>query len=391
MTRELRDILQALEVGRVRGDRMALATVVAVSGSTYRREGARLLIYAGGRTVGNISGGCLEGDIAVVAEEVLRDGRPRLATYDLTADDDLVWGLGLGCNGKVDVFVEPVDPARAEPLLLAPLRTVLAEERPVVLAVVLRGTEDLPAGTRRVWDPQAGGGLPAAGEGAQPSDAEGRLARAMEAALREGRSRRVTLGTAAGEQEVFLEVLRPPVRLVVVGAGHDAVPVVAQGVALGWRVLVVDRREVYLTPERFPGAAFLHAPFAEAGARLPLDERTAVVVMTHNYLHDRDVLRTLLARPGPFPFYLGVLGPRARTERMLRELAAEGVAPPAELSARLYAPIGLDVGSEGPEEIALAVVAEIIAVERGRRAGFLRDRPGPIHAPPEAGLRNAVR
>jgi len=191
--------------------------------------------------------------------------------------------------------------------------------------------------------------------------------------------------------DVFLEVLRPPVRLVVAGAGHDAIPLVAQGVALGWRVLVVDRREVYLVPERFPGAAFLHAPFGEAGARLPLDERTAVVVMTHNYLHDRDFLRGLLVRPEPFPFYLGVLGPRARTERMLRELAAEGVVLPAGLSARLYAPIGLDVGSEGPEEIALAVVAEIMAVERTRRAGFLRDRPGPIHASPEGDVRNAAR
>ncbi|MDR7537967.1 MAG: XdhC family protein [Armatimonadota bacterium] len=393
MTRELQDILQAVEAGQARGEPMALATVVAVSGSTYRREGARLLIYAGGRTVGNISGGCLEGDIAVVAEEVLRDGRPRLATYDLTADDDLVWGLGLGCNGKLEVFVEPVNPEQAEPLL-APLQAVLNEERPVVLAVVLRGTEELPAGTRRVLDPRtAGAGPPAAleGEGAPPTDAEGRLARVMEAALHEGRSRRVSLATASGELDVFLEVLRPPVRLVVVGAGHDAIPLVAQGVALGWRVLVVDRREAYLTSQRFPGATFLHAPFAQAGAEVPLDERTAVVVMTHNYLHDRDFLRTLLARPGPFPFYLGVLGPRARTERMLRELAAEGIVPSPELAARLYAPIGLDVGSESPEEIALAVVAEIMAVERARRAGFLRDRPGPIHAPLGADLPHAAR
>ncbi|MDQ7850241.1 MAG: XdhC family protein, partial [Armatimonadota bacterium] len=177
----------------------------------------------------------------------------------------------------------------------------------------------------------------------------------------------------------------------VVGAGHDAIPLVAQGVALGWRVLVVDRREAYLTSQRFPGATFLHAPFAQAGAEVPLDERTAVVVMTHNYLHDRDFLRTLLARPGPSPFYLGVLGPRARTQRMLRELAAEGIVPSPELAARLYAPIGLDVGSESPEEIALAVVAEIMAVERARRAGFLRDRPGPIHAPLGADLPHAAR
>ncbi len=394
--KELRDIVAAIDAGWTRGEPMALATIVEVSGSTYRREGAHLLIHTGGRMVGNISGGCLEGDIAVVADEVMRSGVPRLATYDLTADDDLVWGLGLGCNGKVDVFVERIDSAPGVPPgqggisveheLLEPMRTALDAERAMAITIVLRGTDVVPAGTRVVWDPESPDGhqITAAAPGgyfALHDEEQARLELAMEAALAGGGSRRTTLTTEGGPLDVFIEVLRPPIRLVVVGAGHDAIPVVTQGVALGWRVLVVDKREVYLKPERFPGATFLQLPFPEAGAQIPIDDRTAVVVMTHNYIYDRDVLRGLLTRPGAFPFYLGLLGPRARTEKILQDLAAEGVEPSPDARPRLYGPVGLDVGSEGPEEIAVAVSAEIIAVDRARSAGFLRDRPGSIHAP----------
>jgi len=387
--KELRDIIEAIDGGWARGEAMALATIVAVAGSTYRREGAHLVIFADGRMVGNISGGCLEGDIAVVADEVMRTGIPRLTAYDLTADDDLVWGLGLGCNGKVDVFVEPVDLESVEAFFLEPMRTALDAERPVAIAIVLRGTEAVPAGTRLIWDPdhpahQRDGRITGMrrrpGVSGLPLEEQTRLELAMDAAVREGHSRRTTLALESGTLDIFIEVLRPPIRLVVAGAGHDAIPVVAQAAALGWRVLVVDKRDVYLTPERFPGAAFLPASFGEAATRIPLDDRTAVVVMTHNYLHDRDVLRGLLRRGAPWPFYLGMLGPRARTAKMLAELRAEGVEPPPELQGRLYGPVGLDIGSEGPEEIALAVIAEVLAVDRARGAGFLRDRPGSIHA-----------
>ncbi|MDQ7829641.1 MAG: XdhC family protein [Armatimonadota bacterium] len=370
--KELLEILRAAEAGRTRGEAMALATIVGVRGSTYRREGARLLVGAGGSLTGNISGGCLEGDVQVVAGEVLAEGRPRLVTYDLTADDDLVWGLGLGCNGAIDVFVEPLD---ARGLAgLAAVRDLAAAERTAALVTVLAPAE--AAGTRLTVYPDGTleGALPAAG-------AADRVRRTALAVLAEGQSRRTTVEGDAGLLDLFVEVVRPPVRLVVCGAGHDATPLVARAVELGWRVVVVDRREAFLTSERFPGARFLQVPFREAGAALPADERTAVVVMTHNYLHDRDVLRGLLTRPAPYPFYVGLLGPRLRTEKMLAELAAEGVTVPPALAPRLFAPVGLDIGSEGPDEIALAAVAEIIAAERGRPGGFLRERRAPIHAP----------
>ncbi len=352
---------------------MALATIISVRGSTYRREGARLLIAQSGAMVGNISGGCLEGDVAVVADQVMGDATPRLATYDLTADDDVVWGLGLGCNGAVDVFVEPVETAAR---FLYLLRRTMDEEATAAVALVVRGTPALATGTRLVL--HAGGRTE--GEARDRASAD-RLLRAMEAALREGRSARRTIPAQDGDLDVFIEVLRPPIRLVVCGAGHDAIPVVAQASALGWRVVVVDKRDVFLTPERFPGATFLKTPFVDAGAEMPSDAHTAVLVMTHNYLNDRDVLRGLLSRTAPLPFYIGMLGPRARTEKILKDLAAEGVTPSPDAEARLYGPVGLDLGSEGPEEIALAALAEILTVDRARSAGFLRDRSGSIHAP----------
>lgn len=370
--KELRDILRGVDEGRWRSEAMALATIVGVQGSTYRREGARLLIYASGTIVGNISGGCLEGDVSVVAAEVMEERRPRLATYDLTADDDAVWGLGLGCNGKIDVFVEPLD--SAEPHLSA-IGRAMDEERSTAVAVVVKGTPAVPAGSRMIM----------AGPNAQTTDlpdrtASDRLRRALAAALAEGRSGRRSVPAQDGDLDVFVEVMRPPIRLVVFGAGHDAIPVVAQAVGLGWRVVVVDRRESYLNEQRFPGARFLHTPFPEAGPKVPVDDRTYALVMTHNYIHDRDVLRGLLRRDDPSPAYLGMLGPRARTEKILHELSAEGVRLNDGQRDRLYGPVGLDIGSEGPEEIAVAAIAEILAVDRSRSAGFLRQRRGAIHA-----------
>ncbi|MDQ7843710.1 MAG: XdhC family protein [Armatimonadota bacterium] len=364
--RELLDILTAIDTFAGRGERLALATIVGVRGSTYRRAGARLLMSASQEMVGNISGGCLESDLMVVADEVMASGTPRLVTYDLTADDDAVWGLGLGCNGAVELFVEPVDPASAQwPLL----RAALQGERTIALVKLLDGP---PAGRWIAVRPDG------AGEGRlDDPEAETRAVRAAQAALAEGASRLVVLPTAGGDRRAFVEVIRPPIRLIVCGAGHDAIPVVQFASAMGWRVVVVDPRERFLTPERFPGARqFVRASAEEAAGRVAIDDRTYVVVMTHNYLHDRDLLRGFLATPVR---YIGMLGPRQRTEKILEELRGQGVILTAEDRARLFGPVGLDIGGEGPEAIALALLAEIQAVEAGRRGGFLRERRGPIH------------
>lgn len=363
---ELVEILDGIDAHSSRGERLALATIVSVRGSTYRRAGARLLLTASQQMVGNISGGCLESDVMVVADGVMASGAPRLVTYDLTADDDAVWGLGLGCNGAVELFVEPLDPASPQ---LRLLRGALDAEETLALVKLLDGPQ---AGR---WMAVRPGG---AAEGSLGEHAlDDRAVRAALAAITEGASRVLTLPSPGGDLRAFVEVLRPPVRLIVCGAGHDAIPVVRFAAELGWRVVVADQRERFLTPERFPGArAFVRAEPSAAAGSVPLDDRTYVVVMTHNYLHDRDLLRGFL-RTGAR--YIGMLGPRQRTEKLLDELKRDGVAVTAEDRARIFGPIGLDIGGDGPEPIALALLAEIQAVEAGRGGGFLRERRGPIH------------
>ena len=362
--RELTEILDAIDRFAAAREPMALATIVGVRGSTYRRQGARLLLTRSQQMVGNISGGCLEGDVMVVADEVMTSGQARLVTYDLTADDDVVWGLGLGCNGAVDIFVEPVDPS-AEIFTL--YRKAIAEERALAAVTVLSG-----AGRRlAVW--ADGARIGTLGDATM----DDRAARAGTAAIQEGASRIFSLPGSAGAVQAFVEVLRPPIRLVVCGAGHDAVPVVQLAAQMGWRVVVVDSRERFLTRDRFPGARqFIKADPTSAPDRVPMDDRTYVVIMTHDYLHDRDLLRGFL-RTGAG--YLGMLGPRIRTEKILDELRRDGVTMSDRDRGRIFGPLGLDIGGETPEEIALAIVGEIQAVESGRRGGFLRERKGPIH------------
>jgi xanthine/CO dehydrogenase XdhC/CoxF family maturation factor len=313
---------------------MALATVVSTRGSTYRRAGARLLIPAMGEPIGNISGGCLEGDVARIGREVIASGEPRTVEFDMTADDDAVWGYGLGCNGAIELFVEPTAGA---------LESVgaLRSGEGACLVIPLSGPD---VGVHRL---EADGAAAAALNGGTPRVEE-----------------------VAGER-IFYEPLLSPLRLLVCGAGHDAIPLVRQAVGLGWRVVVVDVRDALRTPERFGLGVDFANPNPEAAAdALAPGLRTAAVLMSHNYLRDIAYLRSFLDRPLG---YLGVLGPRGRTEQMLAEIGQP------EAIDRLHAPAGLDIGAEGAEEVAHAIIAEILSVMRGRAGGPLRDRQDPIH------------
>ena len=371
---EIGDVLAAIESLSAKGERMALATIVAVRGSTYRRPGARLLVPEDGSPVGNLSGGCLEGDVADMARVVMEEGRARLAGWDLTADDDAVWGLGLGCNGAIEVFIEPAEKA-AE--VAGALRAALEAERPIsVVTVVESEAPEVEAGSRLVVRPD---GSTDGSLGGVAVDAA-----AIEAATAALAQERSEVRSLADGVRAFVEVLDPPLRLVVCGAGHDAIPMVRAASGVGWNVTVVDDRPAFLTPERFPEAsrfAEVSEP-SEAPKAAEIDERTYVVVMTHNFLRDKEYLRALLDSPAA---YVGMLGPAARTERLLIELREEGKEIGDAERARIHGPAGLDLGGEGPEEIAQAIVAEIVAVKRRRSGGFLKDRPGPIHDRPRPG------
>ncbi|MGH2699227.1 MAG: XdhC family protein, partial [Actinomycetota bacterium] len=364
------EVLAAVADLEERGRPMALATIVSVTGSTYRRPGARLLVPDEGDAIGNLSGGCLEGQVTEIGRDVMKSGESRLEFYDLTADDEVVWGWGLGCNGAIEVFIEPVANAVES---AAVLREALEQERSLATVTVLSSSiAGVNQGARIVMYPNEGatGSL---GDDALTKAAAGEAARALD----DGTTDALRLQTGAGKARVFIEVLRPPLRLVVCGAGHDAIPLVRAGAQLGWRVEVVDDRASFLDSDRFEGAhSFVECQPDEVAERAAIDERSYVVVMSHNYLRDRDYLRSLLPSRAA---YVGMLGPGARLQRLLGDLEGEGFKPTREQLQRTYGPAGLDLGGEGPEEIAAAIVAEILAVSGGRDAGFLRERQGPIH------------
>jgi len=377
--KELSAIASAFEQARSEGKACALATVVAVSGSAYRRPGARMLITEGGQATGGVSGGCLERDVFLRARRVMERGQATLATYDTTDDDDLVFGVGLGCRGVIRILIEPL-PTASQPCHLLRLSEMLPRREPGVLATVWRveGRTEARVGSRlllssrgRLWDDIGDPELAAQIE----SDAQ--------EALQKDRSATRIYRLPAGEAEIFLELLRPPVPLVLFGGGPDAVPLVQLAAELGWHVTVVDGRPTAgsqpaaASRARFPRAdAVLLCRPEQVRQQVRLDSDTVAVVMTHHYLTDLRLLEVLL--PSPVR-YLGLLGPKSRAERLLHDLSHAGVAATEAQRRRLYAPVGLDLGAETAEEIALAILAEIRAVLAGRTGGMLRDRQTPIH------------
>ena len=338
------------------GLRAAIATVVRISGSAYRRPGAKFLVSEDGATFGGVSGGCLETDVRAIALEVLRKGEPRLLHYDTGSDEETLWGLGLGCEGAVDVFVQAAGPELVSGAGLR-VRESIGAGAPLAVCTVVEGEA---AGRSVVL---AGGKL--SGTTGAPEVDRAAAERAAQL-LETGESR---LDQLAG-RSVFLDVLRPPPALVVFGAGDDARPLAALAATAGFEVTVVDHRRAFLTPERFPPPARLLLRRAGDGLDgLALGRRHFAVVQTHALQHDRDWLTALLAQPLA---YLGLLGPRTRKDQILRQL---GAAEPD----KLFAPVGLDLAADGPEQVAVSIVAEMLAVNAGREPVHLRARQGGIH------------
>jgi len=361
---ETREVLDRLAQLAQAGRRTALATVARVRGSAYRHEGAKLLVAEDGSTTGNVSGGCLEQDVREVCLQVIRSGRAELRSYCSSADEIEAWDLGVGCEGEVLVFVEPVTERRDRERELLDGRSPFA-----VCGIMPRKGE---GGTGRLI---------------VTSDAvEGALRSSTDLDTRVAAHARALLGTERsglheiGGHTVFFEVFCPPPQLVLCGAGDDARPLARFAADVGFRVVVVDRRPGYLTVERFPSAARLvESNGAELPERLALDAASYAVVMTHNFADDQAYLRALLGTPVA---YIGMLGPRQRTERIVRIVRDLGAAGPVD-EARIFGPVGLDIGTDGAEQVALAVIAEVLAVRSGRRADSLRERATPIHAPPD--------
>ena len=334
-----------------------------------------MLVTEDGELTGAISGGCLEGDARQRARRALLKGEPALVTYDTRDEDDPRHGLGPGCQGVVRILLEPLDFTNPDnPLEI--LRGFARHPAPAVLATVFAtDASGLKAAVgQRVLVSETGvvRGAPLL---AAP------LAEAARATLTQGQPQVLTLETAAGPVRASLELLTPPLRLVVYGAGNDAQPLVRLAASLGWHITVADGRPHLATAARFPEAAAVRVvPVAELATQVP-DPLAYHVLLSHNYAYDLAALQTLLHSPAP---YIGLLGPRLKAQRLLDELDTFPAAQVQQLRARLHSPIGLDLGSETPEEIALAIVAEIQAQRSQRQGRPLRERGGTVHLPARA-------
>ncbi len=360
------DTLSALPAGSV----CALATLVHVEGSSYRSVGARALALPGGDTVGMISGGCLEGDLLERAAEVLADGRSRTVRYDSTAPEDALLGLGLGCNGVVDVLLERVAPADAvaDSRYLPSIAAARARGHRSVLATVYESGHEAEVGARLAMTAASEGTPYGHWRSELCAAVSNDLMRLMEA----GSSRSARYEIDGAPVRVLLEVIEPPLPLTVCGAGPDAEPLVALAGALGWAPIVFDHRAAFARPERFPAAVQVRtAAREEFTATVPARHGEVVVLMTHSYPTDLQYLEQLGARDVR---YIGVLGPRRRLQRLVEELGDR--APAGEL---LYGPAGLDIGADSPPEIALSILAEIRTALAGRAGTPLRARAAPIH------------
>lgn len=330
-----------------------------------------MLMTSKGWMVGTISGGCLENDVFERTQQVML-GKSIVVKYDTSSQEDIIWGLGLGCNGVVQVLIERVDFNS----LLSPfafLSKCLYYKQQVVVATVfgVEGKVKVKVGDRlmlhdstnisNIEDPHLSLAILTDAQAAQSNN----------------QSCIKTYNLSTGSAEVFIEVIQPPTSLVIFGAGHDAVPVAHFAKALGWDVTVVDSRANTATHQRFPCVDNIILTRPEtAHQQVCVSARTVAVVMTHNYLHDLELLKILL--PSTVR-YIGILGSKQRSERLLQDLHAQSIVYTEAQLQRLYAPIGIDIGADTPQEIAIAIIAEIQAVLANRKGGLLRDRSSPIH------------
>ncbi|OUL34863.1 xanthine dehydrogenase [Nostoc sp. T09] len=371
--KEITTILQAFAEIQHDAESSFLATVVNVKGSTYRRPGARMLMTQTGSMIGMISGGCLENDVFEHTRVSMPDGRPILITYDSTADEDIVWGFGLGCNGVVQILIERLDKGDLfNPLVF--IQECFDQQQLGAIATVfgVEGVIDVNVGERLILKPDNH-----ITTNISEYSLKSALIQDAQVALQNQNSAINKYQLSLGSVDVFIEVIQPPVHLIIFGAGQDALPTVQFAKALGWQVTIVDCRANEATKERFTIADEVLLSRREIlHKQISVNEQTIAVVMTHNYLDDLEIIKMLLPSSAK---YLGILGPKRRTEKLLQDLNTAGVEYTPEQLEKLHSPIGLDIGADTPEAIALSMISEIQAVLTNRSSGFLKNRILPIH------------
>lgn len=365
--KEITQIISAYHRYKDSGKKSALATVVKVDGSAYRRPGARMLVSEDGELTGAISGGCLEGDALRKAQAVIFQQKSMIVTYDTTDEDDQKFGVGLGCNGIIQVLIEPLEFSdQLNPVEL--LKFAIGNRATKILVTIfsLRNSRSEQIGTQLLFDNNSIHG----NKEEIPDTIFNHILESI-TEVSEIQSNKIT---ETGDHFVFFECIKAPIHLLLFGAGNDTIPLAKMANLLGWELSLVDGRSSHANTQRFPSANNIVVSSAdEAISRLAFDSQTVALLMTHNFEYEMTILKGLLEKEIS---YIGILGPKKKRLKMFERLEIDGLKVNQE---HVYGPMGIDIGSEGSEEIALSVLSEIKAVLSQKPAGFLRDKEGPIH------------
>ncbi|WP_291787227.1 XdhC/CoxI family protein [Cecembia sp.] len=374
--KELYQIIEAYRLCIANQQKSALATVVKVDGSAYRRPGARMLVTEEGQLTGAISGGCLEGDALRKAQAVIFQQKSMLVTYDTTDEDDQKFGVGLGCNGIIQVLIEPINvDDKDNPIEL--LIKALSDRKHAVLLTVfsLKRSREQQIGTKLLFK----NGKFSGDESSIPHSLMPEMDQMVNFLEQEGKNI-IKPYPKLDELHVFYEVIKAPIRILLFGAGNDTQPLAKMADLLGWDLWLIDGRKQQASISRFPTASkILIGSPEEVMEKLEWDHHTIALLMTHNFEYEFQVMSSIHAWKLP---YIGILGPKKKTEKLLDRLEKSGIKPN---SANIFGPVGLDIGAEGSEEIALSILAEVNAVLSKKSGTHLKDKIGPIHEENEHG------
>ena len=329
---ETQHILDRLHDLFARGESAALATVVGVEGHSYRKCGAKLLIEGDGTLTGNVSGGCLEDDVRERALNVLAHGRAETITYDTGGDEDAMWGLGMGCNGVITLLLQRLDPSTHAGFVEG-ARVEFAGDEPLLWCVC--------------------------------RDTSGDLCLVSDDTVLTSTRKGVEVATLS--LNWVCHAISPPHKVVICGAGDDAIPLSRMANGTGFRVTVVDHRAAYAQTDRFPASVRVVHQSSDAGCdSLPHDENTLVIVMTHATRHDANWLKVFAKKPVP---YIGLLGPIDRRNELLQGMSKDVV-------RRVHGPVGLDIGADGSDQIAVSIVAQLLQCVHGKLKSGMSTKPG---------------
>ena len=372
--KELQDMVHAYDSAKKAGQACVLATVVHLEGSSYRGPGARMLVLENGLMIGAISGGCLEGDALKKALLTFTEKKSRLITYDTSHEEEASVGIQLGCEGVIQVlfeFIQINDPLN--PIELLRKAIAIRQEAVLITLFNLKDKREIQIGTCLLAEPDG-----TITSSIKDNDLKSSIQPTLTEIFTQKKSSFKDFTLQGVLTNVFIEFIAPPISLVIVGAGNDAIPMMQIASILGWEVKIVDGRNTHAKADRFISACqILVSKPAAVLEQIKIDSKTCFVLMTHNYNYDLQMMHALIETEIN---YIGLLGPKKKLEKILTDLKLKAVDITDEKLAKIYGPTGLDIGAASPEEIATSIIAEIQAVFNHKKGTMLKWKKDQIHS-----------